>query len=77
MNNPEYYEKLTDYIIDLIAEKLGDGFNISYTGTVNPRFYKGHMKMAEIAGLKIYINQKGHKVHPTMKQIEDYFGKFK
>ena len=77
MNHPEYYEKLTEHVVDHLIKLLGDGFRISYTGTIDPRFYEGHMNFAELAGLKIYISQRGHKCDPTMEQIENYYGKFK
>ncbi len=77
MNNPKYYEELASHIEEHLEKLLGDGFNISYTGTIDPRYYEGHMKMADTAGLKIYINQVGHKAYPTMKQITDYFDGFK
>ena len=77
MNNPKYYDELTYFIIDSLLDKLGEGFNIAHTGTVNPRYYKGHMKMGEQGGLKIYISQKGHRCDPTMKEIEAYFRKYR
>jgi len=73
MKDPEYYDKLAEIIITNIQTILPKGVHISYTGTVDPRFYEGHKEYGETGGLKLYIYEKKYKPYPTLKQIEDYW----
>lgn len=61
----------------ILQSLLGDKFEVWSTGTINPDFYEGHMKYAEMGGLKLTVTLKDFPHHPTMKQINAYFKRMK